>query len=77
MNFDLWHQEDIARRDDLGPERVRQAKRAIDRCNQSRNFMFINCRARRRLRARVILKMDFRTGRHTLSRTRVQLICPH
>lgn len=37
MNFDLWHEEDMARRDDLGADRVRQAKRAIDRCNQSRN----------------------------------------
>ena len=37
MNFDLWHEEDLARRDDLGPERVRDAKRAIDRCNQARN----------------------------------------
>jgi hypothetical protein len=37
MNFDLWHEEDMARRDDLGPERVYQAKRAIDRCNQARN----------------------------------------
>lgn len=37
MNFELWHEEDIARRDDLGPERVREAKRTIDRCNQSRN----------------------------------------
>lgn len=37
MNFDLWHEEDIARRDDLGAERVRQAKRTIDRCNQARN----------------------------------------
>jgi hypothetical protein len=37
MNFTLWHEEDIARRDDLGAERVRQAKREIDRCNQSRN----------------------------------------
>jgi hypothetical protein len=37
MNFDLWHEEDVARRDDLGAERVRQAKRAIDRCNQARN----------------------------------------
>lgn len=36
-NFQLWHEEDIARRDDLGPERVRQAKRAIDRFNQERN----------------------------------------
>ena len=37
MNFDLWHEEDVARRDDLGVERVRQAKRTIDRCNQARN----------------------------------------
>ena len=37
MNFELWHEEDMARRDDLGSERVHQAKRAIDRCNQSRN----------------------------------------
>ena len=36
-NFLLWHEEDIARRDDLGPERVCQAKRAIDRYNQQRN----------------------------------------
>lgn len=37
MNFDLWHEEDIARRDDVGADRVLQAKRAIDRFNQSRN----------------------------------------
>jgi hypothetical protein len=37
MNFDLWHEEDMARRDDLGAERVREAKRLIDRCNQARN----------------------------------------
>ncbi len=37
MNFDLWHEEDVARLDDLGAERVCQAKRAIDRFNQSRN----------------------------------------
>lgn len=37
MNFDLWHAEDVARRDDLGLESVRDAKRAIDRCNQARN----------------------------------------
>ena len=36
-NFQLWHEEDIARRDDLGSERVHQAKRAIDRFNQERN----------------------------------------
>lgn len=36
-NFLLWHEEDVARRDDLGFERVWQAKRAIDRYNQERN----------------------------------------
>jgi hypothetical protein len=36
-NFQLWHEEDVARRDDLGSERVHQAKRAIDRFNQERN----------------------------------------
>lgn len=37
MNFDLWHEEDIARRDDLPADRIRTAKRAIDRFNQARN----------------------------------------
>ena len=37
MNFDVWHAEDEARRDDLGPASLRDAKRIIDRCNQSRN----------------------------------------
>lgn len=36
-NFQLWHEEDVARRDDLGPETVYRAKRAIDRFNQERN----------------------------------------
>ena len=36
-NFSLWHEEDIARCDDLGAERIRQAKRTIDRHNQQRN----------------------------------------
>ncbi len=36
-NFLLWHEEDIARRDDLGFERVFHAKRAIDAYNQQRN----------------------------------------
>jgi hypothetical protein len=36
-NFLLWHEEDVARRDDLGSERIHQAKRAIDQFNQERN----------------------------------------
>jgi hypothetical protein len=36
-NFDLWHTEDEARRNDLGPDHVCQAKRAIDKFNQQRN----------------------------------------
>ena len=36
-NFLLWHEEDIARRNDLGFERVFQAKRSIDRYNDERN----------------------------------------
>jgi hypothetical protein len=36
-NFSLWHEEDVARRDDLGAESVRNSKRAIDRYNQERN----------------------------------------
>ena len=36
-NFSLWHEEDVARRDDLGAESVRRSKRAIDRYNQERN----------------------------------------
>lgn len=36
-NFQLWHEEDVARRDDVGFERIYQAKRAIDRHNQERN----------------------------------------
>ncbi len=36
-NFSLWHEEDVARRDDLGFEAVYKAKRAIDRFNQERN----------------------------------------
>jgi hypothetical protein len=36
-NFQLWHEEDIARRDDLGSARIHEAKRAIDRFNQQRN----------------------------------------
>jgi hypothetical protein len=36
-NFQLWHEEDVARRDDLGFEAVYRSKRAIDRFNQERN----------------------------------------
>jgi hypothetical protein len=36
-NFLLWHEEDVARREDLGYEAVYKAKRAIDRFNQERN----------------------------------------
>lgn len=37
MNFKLWHEEDKARREDMGFEYVYQAKRNIDRFNQARN----------------------------------------
>ena len=37
FNFQLWNQEDEARRDDLGYEHVYRAKRAIDGFNQERN----------------------------------------
>lgn len=36
-NFELWHEEDKARRDDQGHEYVYRAKRNIDRWNQRRN----------------------------------------
>ncbi len=36
-NFSIWHEEDIARRDDLGFEPIYHAKRNIDRFNQERN----------------------------------------
>lgn len=36
-NYQLWHQEDKARREDQGFEFVYQAKRRIDHCNQQRN----------------------------------------
>jgi hypothetical protein len=39
-NFNLWHEEDLARRDDLGFEAVYRSKRKIDRFNQERtNFI--------------------------------------
>lgn len=37
FNYQLWHAEDRARRDDMGYEFVYQAKREIDYCNQQRN----------------------------------------
>ena len=36
-NFLLWHEEDIARRQDIGDGRIVQAKRNIDSFNQARN----------------------------------------
>jgi len=37
FNYQLWHAEDRARREDMGHEFVYLAKREIDQCNQSRN----------------------------------------
>lgn len=37
QNYLLWHEEDKARRDDMGSAYVYEAKRAIDKLNQSRN----------------------------------------
>jgi hypothetical protein len=37
FNYQLWHAEDRARRDDLGHEWVSRAKREIDHYNQQRN----------------------------------------
>ena len=37
FNFQLWHEEDIARSPDVGDARIAQVKRAIDRFNQQRN----------------------------------------
>ena len=37
FNYQLWHAEDRARRDDVGFEFVYQSKREIDVCNQQRN----------------------------------------
>ena len=37
FNYQLWHEEDKARRDDMGSEFVYQAKRNIDHFNQQRN----------------------------------------
>ncbi len=37
FNYQLWHAEDKARREDMGYEFVYHAKREIDYCNQQRN----------------------------------------
>ncbi len=37
FNYQLWHAEDRARREDMGYEFVYRAKREIDHCNQQRN----------------------------------------
>jgi hypothetical protein len=37
FNFQLWHAEDRARRQDMGDAFVVKAKREIDHCNQQRN----------------------------------------
>lgn len=37
FNYDLWHEEDIARSPDVTDARIAQVKRAIDKLNQQRN----------------------------------------
>lgn len=37
FNFQLWHEEDIARSPDVSDAEIAQVKRAIDRFNQQRN----------------------------------------
>lgn len=37
FNYQLWHAEDRARREDMGHTFVYHAKREIDQCNQQRN----------------------------------------
>ena len=37
FNFELWHQEDIARSPDVTNDEIADVKRQIDRLNQSRN----------------------------------------
>jgi hypothetical protein len=37
FNYELWHQEDIARSPDVTDSQISEVKRAIDRLNQARN----------------------------------------
>ncbi|MDR2755260.1 MAG: DUF4254 domain-containing protein [Planctomycetaceae bacterium] len=37
FNFDLWHEEDIARSPDMSDSKIAQVKRNIDQLNQKRN----------------------------------------
>lgn len=37
FNYELWHQEDIARSPDVSDAEIARVKRAIDRLNQARN----------------------------------------
>ncbi len=37
FNYELWHQEDIARSRDVTDSQIAEVKRAIDRLNQARN----------------------------------------
>ncbi len=37
FNYELWHQEDIARSPEVSDQRIAEVKRAIDRFNQQRN----------------------------------------
>ena len=37
FNYELWHQEDIARSNDVTDEEIATVKRAIDKLNQARN----------------------------------------
>lgn len=37
FNYELWHQEDIARSPDVSDAEIAQVKRAIDKLNQQRN----------------------------------------
>jgi hypothetical protein len=37
-NYDLWHEEDIARSPDVSDTEIARGKRSIDRLNQERNY---------------------------------------